>query len=55
MFNMDSRPTISESVVELDDSAVEFADYMADFTADPMKIGLWVCAFSGMRHGPLAI
>ena len=27
-------------------SAVESADYMADFTADPMKIGVWVYAFS---------
>ena len=46
MFNTDSRLTISESVVESDDSAVESADYMtdymADFTADSMKIVVWI-------------
>ena len=42
---MDSRPTISESVVKSADSAVESDDYMADFTADPLKIGIWVRAF----------
>ena len=45
MFNMDSQPTISELVVKSADSAVESDDYMADFTADPLKIGVWVCAF----------
>ena len=45
ILNTDSRLTISESVVESDDSAVESADYMADFTADSMKIVVWICAF----------
>ena len=42
MFNMDSQPTITESVVESANSAIESADSMADFTADPQKIGVWV-------------
>ena len=46
MFNMESRPTVTESVVESADSAVESADSTtdsaADSAADPVKIGLWV-------------
>ena len=39
--------TITESVVELADSAIESAVSIADFTADPPKIGVWVWAFTG--------
>ena len=42
MYNMDSWLTITESVVESSDSAIESAESMADFTADPPKIGVWV-------------
>ena len=41
MFNMDSRPTITEPVVESDDSIPE----SADSAENPLKIGLWVRAF----------
>ena len=46
MFDRASRPTITESAVESADSAVESADSMADSSADSVKIGLWVRAFS---------
>ena len=50
VFDRASWPTITESVVESADSAVESADSTADSTADssedPVKIGLWVRAFS---------
>ena len=39
---MESRPTVTESVVESADSAVESADSTTDSAADPVKIGLWV-------------
>ena len=42
MFYTDSWPTITESVVESADSAIESADSVADFTADPAKIGMRV-------------
>ena len=35
MFNTASRPTITEFVVEMANSARESADSMANFTADP--------------------
>ena len=41
-----SRPTITESVVESADYAVESADCTADSSEDPVKIGLWVRAFT---------
>ena len=44
MFNRESQPIITESVVESADSVVESADSTANFTADPVKIGLWVRA-----------
>ena len=37
MFNTDSRSTITESVVESANSAIESDDSMADFTADPPR------------------
>ena len=46
MFNRESRPFFPESVVESTDSVVESADSTADLTADPVKITLWVRAFS---------
>ena len=52
MFDRESRPIISQSVVESADSVVGSADSVvesanstADFTGDPVKIGLWVWAF----------
>ena len=45
MLNRWSRPIIPESVVGSADSVVELADSTADFTADPVKMGLWVRAF----------
>ena len=42
MLNRESLPIIPESVVELADSVAESANSTADFTADPVKIGLWV-------------
>ena len=45
MFNRKSRPTITESVVELAQSGIESADFdTADSAANPLKIGLWVQA-----------
>ena len=46
MFNRESRPTITELVVALADSEVESADSTTNSTAYPVKIGLWVRAFS---------
>ena len=46
MFNMESRPTITESVVESADSGIESADSTADSAANPLKIGLWVRAYN---------
>ena len=53
MFDMDIRPTIEKSVVESADSGIESADSIpesADFTTDyasnPLRISLWVRAFS---------
>ena len=37
---MDSQPTVTESVVESADSAIESADSIADFTTDPPKISV---------------
>ena len=46
MFNRESRPTFTESVVESADPAVESADSTTDSAADPVKIGLWVRALN---------
>ena len=46
MFDRGSWPTITELVVVSADSAVE----LADSTADPVKIGLWVLAFKARTH-----
>ena len=45
--NTDSRPTITESMVESTNSAIESAYFMADFTADQPKVGvlLWALMF----------
>ena len=45
MYDMESRPTIVKSVVELADSGIESADSTADSATIPLKIGLWVWAF----------
>ena len=50
MFNMVSQPTITESMVELADFAVESADSTTDSAADPVKIGLWVWALSNVTN-----
>ena len=42
MFDRASRPTIIKSAIESPDGAVKLADSMADSSADPVKIGLWV-------------
>ena len=57
MFNKASRPTVTESVVEAADSAVESADSTADSAADPVKISLWVWAFSPKQglSGPFLV
>ena len=47
MFNMESQPTITESVVESTNSGIESADSTTDSAANPLKIGLWVLAFEG--------
>ena len=61
MFDMESRPTITELVVESADSAVESAnsavesaDSTTNSAADPLKIGLWVRALL-KAHTHLAI
>ena len=46
MFDTGSRPTITKSVLELADSGIELADSTADSAESPLKIGLWVRAFS---------
>ena len=45
MYDRGSLPIITELVVESADSVVGSADSTTDFTADPVKIGLWVWAF----------
>ena len=45
MFDRGSQPTITEPVVESGDSALGSSVSTTDSTADPVKIGLWVCAF----------
>ena len=40
---------IPELIVELADSVVESANSTADFTADPVKIGLWVRGFKPLK------
>ena len=44
MFDMESRPTIVKSVVELADPGIESADSTAVSAIIPLKIGLWVWA-----------
>ena len=46
MFNRENQPTITESLVQLDDSVVQSADSTADSSPDLSRIGLWVWAFS---------
>ena len=46
MFNTGSWLTITKSVVEAADSGIESANSTADSAANPLKIGLWVWAFS---------
>ena len=55
MFDRDSRPTITELVVQSADSGIESADCTTDSIADPVKIGLFVRAFSPDRISVLAI
>ena len=45
MYDRGSLPIITELVVESADSVIGSADSTTDFTADPVKIGLWVWAF----------
>ena len=45
MFDRESQPTMTESVVEWADSGIEAADSTADYAENPLKIGLWVWAF----------
>ena len=45
MFDRESRPTITESMVESADSAIESASFTTDSAADPVKIDLWILAF----------
>ena len=45
IFNRGSQLTIIEPVVDIADSMVESAESTANFTANPVKIGLWVRAF----------
>ena len=44
MFDWDSRPTITELMVESADSGLELSDSTVDSAANPLKIGLWVRA-----------
>ena len=46
MFNRESRPTITELVVESADSVVESADSIADSSSDVGRVGMWVWALS---------
>ena len=46
MFNVETLPTIAESVVESTDSGIELANYTAHSAANPLKMGLWVRAFN---------
>ena len=46
MFDRVSRPTITESVEESADPAVESPDSTTDSAKNPLKIGLWVRAFT---------
>ena len=48
MFNTGSQPTITKSVVELADSALE----SANCSADPVKVGVWVRDFSVEAWAP---
>ena len=55
MFNKESRPTITELVVESADSIAESADSTADSAANPLKIGLWVLALKAHTHTPIFV
>ena len=46
MFDKENRPTIGKSVEESANSGIESADSTADSAENPLKIGLWVRAFS---------
>ena len=50
MVDRASRQTITESVVESANSAVELADSTADSSEDPVKIGLWVRGLKAGSH-----
>ena len=49
MFDMESRPTIVESVVESADSGIETADSTADSAIIPLKS---VCGYGPLRPIP---
>ena len=46
MFDMKSQPTIVKSMVELADSGIASADSTTDSATNPLRIGLWVRAFT---------
>ena len=46
ILNMESLPTITESVVESANSVVEFIASTADCSPDLARIGLWVLALN---------
>ena len=46
MFDRENWPTMTESVVDSADSGIESADFTAGSAENPLKIGLWVRAFS---------
>ena len=45
IFNIGSRLTVIESVVQSADSGLESADYNTDSNANPAKVSMWVWAF----------
>ena len=53
MFDKESQPTIVKSVVESADSGIETADSPADSASNPLRIGLWVRAFTLSNAGLL--
>ena len=46
MFDKENWPTFVKSVVESADSGIESADSTVDPVANPLKIGVWVRAFT---------
>ena len=52
MFDMEIWPTIVKSVVESADSGIESANSTTDSATNPLRIGLWVRAFTvNYMHG----